>query len=156
MCIRDRGGNYILQATSSNGCVSTDSVFVDASFSNPELITEIEEITCFGDDDGVINLLGLTGSNAPYEYSINGSMFSGRSRLESLGPGDYTIIGRGENGCSDTVTFSIVEPEDLFVEILVTDGVNPVPFGDSVKLTCLLYTSPSPRDATLSRMPSSA
>ena len=28
--------------------------------------------------------------------------------------------------------------------------------GDVVCLTCLLYTSPSPRDATLSRMPSSA
>ena len=30
--------------------------------------------------------------------------------------------------------------------------------GDSIKVgqTCLLYTSPSPRDATLSRMPSSA
>ena len=27
---------------------------------------------------------------------------------------------------------------------------------DSVSGTCLLYTSPSPRDATLSRMPSSA
>ena len=27
---------------------------------------------------------------------------------------------------------------------------------DASALTCLLYTSPSPRDATLSRMPSSA
>ena len=32
---------------------------------------------------------------------------------------------------------------------------NPVSVGDQVKI-CLLYTSPSPRDATLSRMPSSA
>ena len=29
-------------------------------------------------------------------------------------------------------------------------------FATTVSLTCLLYTSPSPRDATLSRMPSSA
>ena len=29
-------------------------------------------------------------------------------------------------------------------------------FDRSLSLTCLLYTSPSPRDATLSRMPSSA
>ena len=28
--------------------------------------------------------------------------------------------------------------------------------GDGIVDTCLLYTSPSPRDATLSRMPSSA
>ena len=31
-----------------------------------------------------------------------------------------------------------------------------LPPEDSEKYTCLLYTSPSPRDATLSRMPSSA
>ena len=30
------------------------------------------------------------------------------------------------------------------------------PFKGESKNTCLLYTSPSPRDATLSRMPSSA
>ena len=37
--------------------------------------------------------------------------------------------------------------------ILVT-SVNPTPFGEGK--TCLLYTSPSPRDRTRSRMPSSA
>ena len=34
------------------------------------------------------------------------------------------------------------------------DAVTPKP--GNTGLTCLLYTSPSPRDATLSRMPSSA
>ena len=32
----------------------------------------------------------------------------------------------------------------------------PVRPGDTLHTDCLLYTSPSPRDATLSRMPSSA
>ena len=31
-----------------------------------------------------------------------------------------------------------------------------IKFGVSIRMICLLYTSPSPRDATLSRMPSSA
>ena len=31
-----------------------------------------------------------------------------------------------------------------------------MPFDDKHNYSCLLYTSPSPRDATLSRMPSSA
>ena len=39
---------------------------------------------------------------------------------------------------------------------LVTDlNNNPFLF-DELSISCLLYTSPSPRDATLSRMPSSA
>ena len=39
-----------------------------------------------------------------------------------------------------------------------TDGysANIIVNGDTIPLNCLLYTSPSPRDATLSRMPSSA
>ena len=42
------------------------------------------------------------------------------------------------------------------IEQLAKDfGANQVIASD-IKLVCLLYTSPSPRDATLSRMPSSA
>ena len=43
---------------------------------------------------------------------------------------------------------SCFEGNDGGIEVEVSDGVPPY--------TCLLYTSPSPRDATLSRMPSSA
>ena len=57
---------------------------------------------------------------------------------------------------------------DLFTEVQLKDGVRPDQVAQAVYndpnydwvilLTnnCLLYTSPSPRDATLSRMPSSA
>ena len=41
---------------------------------------------------------------------------------------------------------------DIHASYLIPDGFNP----NSVAIPCLLYTSPSPRDATLSRMPSSA
>ena len=40
--------------------------------------------------------------------------------------------------------------------ILVGDSASNVMAGHETTLPCLLYTSPSPRDATLSRMPSSA
>ena len=40
-----------------------------------------------------------------------------------------------------------------FSDELGDEAFNPVPIPS---LSCLLYTSPSPRDATLSRMPSSA
>ena len=41
-------------------------------------------------------------------------------------------------------------------ELAEVPGVNPMKFDNLEEYTCLLYTSPSPRDATLSRMPSSA
>ena len=44
-------------------------------------------------------------------------------------------------------------------QVLVTDdliGLNPINVRFVKKYSCLLYTSPSPRDGLLSRMPSSA
>ena len=38
----------------------------------------------------------------------------------------------------------------------IADYLNPELFNDVKTLSCLLYTSPSPRDGLLSRMPSSA
>ena len=52
-------------------------------------------------------------------------------------------------------------PEQLEEELKwIDDHIDGLPYGVDVlipnKMACLLYTSPSPRDATLSRMPSSA
>ena len=41
-------------------------------------------------------------------------------------------------------------------ELLISEGFFRAKLADEIASTCLLYTSPSPRDATLSRMPSSA
>ena len=66
---------------------------------------------------------------------------------------DLPISGVPKKSVSD-------EPNSSSVSLLGNDfiGMKPtmmVKEGDHVK-ACLLYTSPSPRDATLSRMPSSA
>ena len=47
----------------------------------------------------------------------------------------------------------------IFVEVLCEQGVDTLfgyPGGAVLNLYCLLYTSPSPRDLSTSRMPSSA
>ena len=50
----------------------------------------------------------------------------------------------GPNGCGKTTLFNSIV------------GYHPIDTGTIEFDGCLLYTSPSPRDATLSRMPSSA
>ena len=49
-----------------------------------------------------------------------------------------------------------VETEDLTVLNTFTHQFEPYGVTTLISLACLLYTSPSPRDGTLSRMPSSA
>ena len=56
-----------------------------------------------------------------------------------------------DRGALQAAYMSFVNDGGVFVP--TTQNYN---LGDSVFLLCLLYTSPSPRDATLSRMPSSA
>ena len=61
--------------------------------------------------------------------------------------GSYNILSSSDPNLTDSPTFSSFHVESG--NFLRLDNA-------SIGYTCLLYTSPSPRDATLSRMPSSA
>ena len=62
-----------------------------------------------------------------------------------------------ENGCEwdKEQTFETIAPYTIEEAYEVADAIERSNKED-LKEDCLLYTSPSPRDATLSRMPSSA
>ena len=60
---------------------------------------------------------------------------------------NHSIGGVGESDC---VTTSAEHSREKLVSAV------PVEPPEGEMVTCLFYTSPSPRDATLSRMPSSA
>ena len=66
---------------------------------------------------------------------------------ETLFEEDRDILMRKLSGRHvDTETLLSVTPKEIAAALLIRRKA----------LNCLLYTSPSPRDATLSRMPSSA
>ena len=71
------------------------------------------------------------------------------SDLQRIGPGEaqYTVLLNEAGGIRDDLI--IYDRSDSEVVVVINAAC-----ADSD--TCLLYTSPSPRDATLSRMPSSA
>ena len=71
--------------------------------------------------------------------------------------------GEGSTDLHDTEVIKLSEVEresyiTLFSSVLIShkDLVQAEKLGEGEFYVCLLYTSPSPRDATLSRMPSSA
>jgi len=80
----------------------------------------------------------LVGTGLPVQavYGYKKADFQGQSPVVVIAPG-----GTGRGAAAFDKTGSDVYL-DVFVFVLYSD--------------CLLYTSPSPRDATLSRMPSSA
>ena len=64
-------------------------------------------------------------------------------------PLKHVIVGRADGTC-------IPAPEPALDAKVPEDSDMRGQFGPRTKDTCLLYTSPSPRDRTRSRMPSSA
>ena len=89
--------------------------------------------------------------------------------VSARGAVTLTLPEIAENGNTVSMSVSVESPmtEDAYVEsvtVLAEDNPNPevVTFhfspssGVARASTCLLYTSPSPRDRTRSRMPSSA
>ena len=83
-----------------------------------------------------------------------GKIFAGRYRIVKQ-------IGRG--GMADVYLAKdlILDGEEVAVKVLRTNyQTDPIAVArfqrEARAMACLLYTSPSPRDATLSRMPSSA
>ena len=65
---------------------------------------------------------------------------------------EYKISKGGNSGLMFHVTEEANTPWQTGPEVQIQDNVD----GHDPQKACLLYTSPSPRDATLSRMPSSA
>ena len=117
--------------------------------------------------------LGIIGPNGAGKSTllnlITGNIDPDQGRIEFMGrdvtkipPMQRTLMGMGRS-------FQIPQPFDnisVFENVLVaacfgqnvSESVAIDPCADILEQTeiCLLYTSPSPRDATLSRMPSSA
>ena len=67
----------------------------------------------------------------------------------------HTIKTRCNGRCEDAPT-CIVSNGDYWYKELTPEKIIPIVKSHIETNTCLLYTSPSPRDGLLSRMPSSA
>ena len=77
--------------------------------------------------------------------------------LQGQGPRPDTIIDLAEEvGSQNTIKSHSSEKKQVTAFVSIMQGCNMHCSYCIVPKTCLLYTSPSPRDATLSRMPSSA
>lgn len=134
---------YLLTATNPiTGCFSTDEVIVSIGAGSPQLRASVDDISCFGYNDGTIRVDTVIGGTPPLLYSLNDNPFLTHSVFSNLGPGDYTITVQDAIGCESEITFSIAEPDELTVELVIIANEIPVPFGDSVQLLALSNYAP--------------
>ena len=116
-------------------------------------------INCADIDDGRItaSVIGR-GSNDGLSFLWNTSDTT--ASISNLAPGAYEVTVTDSTGCfgsgdvnlntADTINIILTTVDPACMDTMGTGAIFATISG------CLLYTSPSPRDATLSRMPSSA
>lgn len=107
-------GTYTLELTDSVGCTITESV----TLTNPEEIVasilDRENLTCFGDSTGAFTLSAAGGLPA-YSFSADGTNYQTDPRVANLLAGDYTLYVRDRNGCQDSLSGSLTQPEEFVV-----------------------------------------
>lgn len=107
-----------------NDCVC--SGFVPECATNPIVISldSIQNVTCFNGDDGYIGLQ-VSGGNGPYFASWNSFPIQTTPFASGLPAGSYTLTIEDTEGCVQTFTQSITEPEGSLPIIFGNNDVDP-------------------------------
>lgn len=91
-------GTYQLTVTDGNNCTYTTSTTLDA----PPAIKSIIKTggdRCFGQNQGFIEISGLSGGISPYKVVFDGNPPVSQFEFENLTPGTYFFSIVDQNGC---------------------------------------------------------
>jgi len=130
------GGTYTLTVTNDlTGCTDTDAVVITEAVELPMPFFSISDISCFGENDGLISIDSVAGGQAPYVYSLDGENFNTTTFFPGLSGGNYTISVQDANGCLNSIMLNFPEPSEMDVELYaVLEDDSTIRFGDSVTL----------------------
>ncbi len=100
------GGWYISHITGSNGCVASDSVFINADDALPNIFTNGNSITCTTDSVQIFG--GSSTPNVTYHWSGPGNFLSDNQNPFVIQQGTYYLTVTSENGCEAVATSEVL------------------------------------------------
>jgi gliding motility-associated-like protein len=110
-------GNYTVTVTDNSGC--TTNKYLSLVQPSPLVINSVvDSVKCAGGNTGSITL-NVSGSTSPYQY--NWSSGASSSSLQQLYAGTYSVTVTDYNGCADTITALVFEPDTLDVNTAITN-----------------------------------
>jgi len=113
-------GTYEVTVTDEDGCSETVSVEVAAGVEITATAVSTDA-SCFGDDDGEVEL-SAEGGTGSFQYSDDGNSFGQDNEFDDLLAGTYNFFVQDENGCVESVEATIGEPEAIVVTGIVSEG----------------------------------
>jgi len=124
-------GEYTVIVTDEGDCTITKSFVLTEPEKIVYSLNNKTDITCFGDNDGSIEISVSKGTGAyVYEWTLEGVVVNKNdtTRLKNLGPGVYNL--KLTDGCEIlSFNYKIVEPELLTVNL--DQKIDILCFGDS-------------------------
>lgn len=109
-----QSGTYSVRLSKGN-CLATDTITVDFVCQNFSSSASVGNISCFGAQNGTVDLT-LTGGTQGYSYVwSNGAQ---TEDLSGLAAGTYSVLISDANGCQLSDTFSILEPNPITAVVI--------------------------------------
>ena len=152
-------GTSVGEICFNTGMTGYQEIFTDPSYTGQVMVMASPHIGNYGVKEGLSNT--LEGESEGPKVSIAGLVVKKFSEVWSRPGGtgslEEFLIKAGVAGISDIDTRMLVRHiRDHGAQNVVIDSTGLDDAALRQRLACLLYTSPSPRDRTRSRMPSSA
>lgn len=104
-------GSYEVIVSDNNNCKDSITVEILEPESAIEL-TATSNAICFGAKNGEAQVF-VTGGTAEYSYSWNNSTTDTLTVLSGLEVGIFSVVVTDANGCKDSISVSIIQPDDL-------------------------------------------
>jgi len=136
-----KSATYTLTVTNpATGCSATDQVTVISTVAQITAELSVTQVSCSQPNSGSIEVINISGGEAPYLFQLGASGFSSALLFSNLAPGDYSIVVQDANGCETTLMQTLSAPSDIAVELSApgSNGASVgILLGDSIRLTAL-------------------
>ncbi|OOG65790.1 T9SS type B sorting domain-containing protein [Flavobacterium sp. A45] len=107
-------GKHYIVARHTNGCKAATELFEIKTYSRLAL--------ALSSGQQEMNIISVTASGgvSPYEYSFNGEPYTSDNSYKIFKSGDYEVIVKDKNGCTDTITVP-----GIYVDICIDNYFTP-------------------------------
>lgn len=125
-------GTYMVTVSDMNGCQVSTNITIGTRINNFDINAVVQNITCFGDDDGSISVTAENGQS-PYTFAFSNGFTQTENSpnsgavVSNLSAGTYSLTVTDANGLRSFANYTIEEPTELMITIQVTDET----FGNS-------------------------